>query len=83
MCVCVCVCVCVYVCVCVCVHYRIERRALRTTTVGGVTIPADCCITIPIYSLMHDPELFPQPDSFIPERSHTYRSSSSSLIRSL
>ncbi|PVD25683.1 hypothetical protein C0Q70_13342 [Pomacea canaliculata] len=46
----------------------ITRQSLETRTIKGVTIPAGVGVAIPIYSIMHDPDYFDEPDTFWPER---------------
>lgn len=47
---------------------RLERVAKETVKINGVTIPKDMLVTVPVYALHRDPELWPEPDEFIPER---------------
>ena len=44
-------------------------RAVKTTTVvAGVEVPAGCSLTVPMCLLHRDPDLYPEPDAFQPER---------------
>ncbi|XP_076361148.1 cytochrome P450 3A8-like [Tachypleus tridentatus] len=47
-----------------------ERRATKDYQLGdtGITIPKDMIIQIPIYAIHHDPEYYPNPNAFEPER---------------
>ncbi|CAN7983040.1 unnamed protein product, partial [Ixodes hexagonus] len=49
---------------------RVERSAAEDYVLGdtGITVPKGCMIAIPIYSMHHDPEFFPDPFTFNPER---------------
>ncbi|KAM6976475.1 cytochrome P450 3A40-like [Aplochiton taeniatus] len=47
---------------------RIERMTKCTVEVNGVTIPKDTVIMIPVYALHRDPVLWPEPETFKPER---------------
>lgn len=47
---------------------RIERVAKSKVEVNGVIIPKGMIVAVPIYSLHRDPDLWPDPDSFKPER---------------
>ncbi|PVD38388.1 hypothetical protein C0Q70_01002 [Pomacea canaliculata] len=46
----------------------INRLASETVTIKGVTIPKGAGVLIPIANVLNDPEYFPEPDKFIPER---------------
>ncbi|XP_073320206.1 cytochrome P450 3A30-like [Pagrus major] len=47
---------------------RLERIAKETVKVNGITIPKNMLVTIPVYALHHDPELWPEPEEFRPDR---------------
>ncbi|XP_073499037.1 cytochrome P450 3A8-like [Phyllobates terribilis] len=47
---------------------RIERVCKTTTEINGVTIPKDAVIVIPVFVLHRDPEFWPDPEEFRPER---------------
>ncbi|XP_069066072.1 cytochrome P450 3A21-like isoform X2 [Pleurodeles waltl] len=47
---------------------RIERVCKKTVEVKGVTIPEGVVVVIPLYSLHRDPEYWPEPDKFNPDR---------------
>uniref|UniRef100_A0A0E9X920 unspecific monooxygenase n=2 Tax=Anguilla anguilla TaxID=7936 RepID=A0A0E9X920_ANGAN len=47
---------------------RLERLCTETIVVNGVTIPKDTLVTIPVFALHRDPELWPEPECFNPER---------------
>uniref|UniRef100_A0A3B4UV85 unspecific monooxygenase n=1 Tax=Seriola dumerili TaxID=41447 RepID=A0A3B4UV85_SERDU len=47
---------------------RIEREAKETVKINGVTIPKNITVMIPVYALHHDPELWPEPEEFKPDR---------------
>ncbi|TKS68493.1 Cytochrome P450 3A27 [Collichthys lucidus] len=47
---------------------RLERAAKETVQVNGITIPKDMIVLVPIYALHHDPEIWPEPEEFKPER---------------
>ncbi|PVD38379.1 hypothetical protein C0Q70_00993 [Pomacea canaliculata] len=46
----------------------VNRLASETVTIKGVTIPAGGGVIVPIIQVLQDPEYFPEPDKFIPER---------------
>ncbi|PVD38378.1 hypothetical protein C0Q70_00992 [Pomacea canaliculata] len=46
----------------------VTRMASETVTIKGVTIPKGVGVLIPIYDVMRDPEYFPDPEVFRPER---------------
>ncbi|KAL8578861.1 hypothetical protein ACOMHN_022154 [Nucella lapillus] len=45
-----------------------NRMASETVTIKGLTIPKGFGVTVPIYEVMMDPEYFPDPDHFDPDR---------------
>ncbi|XP_075749476.1 cytochrome P450 3A24-like isoform X3 [Rhipicephalus microplus] len=49
---------------------RVDRVFHEDYMLGetGIKISKDCVVLIPIYSLHHDPEFFPEPDVFNPDR---------------
>ncbi|XP_077588233.1 cytochrome P450, family 3, subfamily A, polypeptide 65 [Stigmatopora nigra] len=47
---------------------RLERVGKASVEVCGLTIPKNSVVMIPIYTLHRDPSLWPEPESFKPER---------------
>ncbi|XP_067115178.1 cytochrome P450 3A40-like [Osmerus mordax] len=47
---------------------RLERVAKTTVEINGVTIPKDMVVMVPTWCLHRDPELWPEPLQFRPER---------------
>ncbi|XP_029832599.2 cytochrome P450 3A8 [Ixodes scapularis] len=49
---------------------RIERSALNDYVLGdtGIKVPKGCVVVVPVYSMHHDPEYFPDPRTFDPNR---------------
>ncbi|XP_025113268.1 cytochrome P450 3A19-like [Pomacea canaliculata] len=45
-----------------------DRVASEEVTIKGITIPKGAAVMIPITNVMKDPEYFPEPDKFKPER---------------
>ncbi|KAK7499235.1 hypothetical protein BaRGS_00009495, partial [Batillaria attramentaria] len=46
----------------------ISRKAADTVTIKGVTIPKGVGVMIPIFNITHDPDNYPDPLTFRPER---------------
>ncbi|KAI0218407.1 Cytochrome P450 3A24 [Lamellibrachia satsuma] len=46
----------------------VSREAYIDVVVNGVVIRKDTMVHIPVYVLHHDPQVYPQPDKFDPER---------------
>lgn len=49
-------------------HFRLQRDCNETCTIKGVTIPKGMPVMIPCYAIHHDPEIWPEPEKFDPER---------------
>ncbi|KAF3852395.1 hypothetical protein F7725_005750 [Dissostichus mawsoni] len=47
---------------------RLERIAKETVKISGITIPKDMLVMVPVYALHRDPELWPEPEEFRPDR---------------
>ncbi|XP_074539668.1 cytochrome P450 3A30-like [Halichoeres trimaculatus] len=47
---------------------RLERVAKETVMVNGVTIPKNMLVMVPVYALHRDPEFWPEPEEFRPDR---------------
>ncbi|XP_071361482.1 cytochrome P450 3A40-like [Trachinotus anak] len=47
---------------------RLDRIAKETVKINGITIPKDMAVVIPVYALHRDPELWPEPEEFKPDR---------------
>ena len=49
-------------------HLRLQRDCNETCTIKGVKIPQGMPIMVPCYAVHHDPEIYPDPEKFDPER---------------
>ncbi|KAF4075547.1 hypothetical protein AMELA_G00235680 [Ameiurus melas] len=50
------------------VTVRLERVCKKAVEINGLTIPKDTTIFVPTYALHRDPEHWPDPETFNPER---------------
>lgn len=47
---------------------RLERVAKASVEINGLVIPKDMVVMIPTWPLHRDPEMWPEPEKFKPER---------------
>ncbi|CAO2630612.1 Cytochrome P450 3A31 [Lemmus lemmus] len=47
---------------------RLERVCKQDVEMDGVFIPKDSVVMVPLYTLHHDPQYWPEPKEFRPER---------------
>lgn len=47
---------------------RIDRDCREDYDMLGVHIPKGTVVSVPIYAIHHDPQNYPDPEEFIPER---------------
>ena len=52
----------------ICVENRVDRECGRDITIKGIHIPKGSLVGIPILAIHTDPEIYPEPDKFDPER---------------
>lgn len=50
-------------------YIRLERAVSETVTLNGMTIPKGIQVGIPVIALHMNPEVWPEPEKFDPERS--------------
>ena len=50
------------------IFYRVDRTCREDITINGVKFEKDMIIIIPIYAVHRDPNLWPDPDTFNPDR---------------
>ncbi|XP_067674292.1 cytochrome P450 3A8-like [Haliotis asinina] len=50
------------------VIYGVNRHTVHTRTIKGVTFPRGSNVYIPIYHIHRDPAIYPDPDTFNPDR---------------
>ncbi|XP_031667473.1 cytochrome P450 3A27-like [Oncorhynchus kisutch] len=50
------------------VMLRLERVAKKTVEINGIVIPKDCIVLVPTWTLHRDPEIWSDPEEFMPER---------------
>ncbi|XP_055454569.1 cytochrome P450 3A5-like isoform X2 [Psammomys obesus] len=48
--------------------FRISRLSKKDAQINGVFIPKNTSVTVPVFTLHHDPEHWTQPGNFLPER---------------
>ena len=46
----------------------VPHRTLRPVTVQGHNLPADCLVFSMLHHIMRDPDYWPQPNRFSPQR---------------
>uniref|UniRef100_A0A8D1VRZ2 Cytochrome P450 3A n=1 Tax=Sus scrofa TaxID=9823 RepID=A0A8D1VRZ2_PIG len=51
---------------------RLERVCKKDVEIHGVSVPKGTVMMVPVFSIHRDPELWPEPEEFRPERYGTY-----------
>lgn len=59
---------------------RLERTAKETVEISGITIPKNMAIMVPIFALHRDPEHWPEPEEFKPERYNVLKRSNGGKV---
>lgn len=49
-------------------QYRLERLTVQDTVVNGVKFPKGMLVAIPILAMQTDPDVWPDPEKFDPDR---------------
>ncbi|XP_060066275.1 cytochrome P450 3A2-like [Ylistrum balloti] len=47
---------------------RFDRVCVKTSQIKNITIPAGMAVSVPVYAIHHDPDIWENPDVFNPER---------------
>lgn len=47
---------------------RLERVSKTSVEIGSVTIPKGTVVVVPVFAIQRDPDLWPNPEEFKPER---------------
>ena len=55
------------------VGMRLDRFCKQDVEIDGVLVPKGSVVVIPVYALHHDPQYWPEPEEFHPERYQNLR----------
>lgn len=47
---------------------RVDREVTKDVVINGIRLPVGSSVTVMIYALHHDPDVYPDPFKFDPER---------------